>query len=98
MFLTRDHYISSIISKTASTWWATLLAQTDWDSVYKPLIKTFSSPIDSEFPELSLHNHTYDPLMESLCSYYFNKIGLQLCRKFDPALTYLMIKAHILKD
>ena len=58
--------------------------------------KTFSSPVDRDFPELRLHDQKYDPLIESLHNYYFHKI--QLCHKVNPTMPDHTIISHILKD
>ena len=89
-------YFPLYLAGSASSWWATVTQPTDWQTIQKSLMKTFSSPIDREFPELRLHARKYDPLSESIHTYYFSKI--ELCKKVDPNMTGQMMVSHILKD
>ena len=89
-------YFPLYLTGIALSWWSTIPMPVDWGAVQALLIKTFSSPVDHEFPELRLHARKYDPLTESLHSYYFHKI--QLCYKMDPNMAKQAIVSHILKD
>ena len=89
-------YFPLYLAGSAASWWSTVPLPTDWQTVQRLLLKTFASPTDLEFPELKLHARKYDPLRESIHTYYFSK--LELCNKVDPNMLGQLKKSHILKD
>ena len=68
-------YFPLYLANSASDWGSTITVPAIWDELQILFRKTFSSPVDRDFPELRLHDRKYDFLTESLHNYYFNKIS-----------------------
>jgi len=66
--------------------------KTDWEEIKALLIETYSPIKANRFPELYLHSRKYDPNVENIQSYFYNK--LDMCTKAklseEQSLSYII--------
>ena len=67
-------YFPLFLDRTALKWFGTMRNTLDWKGTRKALKETFLNQVDKDFPEIRLHERSYDPTKESLHAYYFDKL------------------------
>ena len=80
---------------TALAWHATLCSTIKWKELHSGFLETFNSTIDRDFPELRMHDRKYNPLTESINTYFFEKVAL--CRKVDTVMPEEKLVKNVIK-